>query len=505
MKMAKYVGAIDQGTTGTRFMIIDENGRQVASAYQEHEQIFPRPGWVEHDPLEILNNTIGVIKKALDQLNLSFRSIEAIGITNQRETTVVWDESTGKPLYNAIVWQDLRTADLVTKFKQFEEKISTITGLPVSTYFSSLKIKWLLENSDPVRDAASRGSLRVGTIDTWLVWNLTGGNHVTDVTNASRTMLMDLNTLQWSTELLDLFEIPEDILPQIVPSGDPESFGVVKPRKIKISGEGDAEVPIMSVIGDQQAALVGQLCLEEGMAKATYGTGAFLLENIGTKPILSKNGLLTTVAYQMKNDAVHYALEGSIAIAGAVVQWLRDQLGIISHSSEVEDLARQVPDNGGVFFVPAFTGLFSPYWDETARGIIIGLTRASNKFHLARAALESMAFSCHDVFQAMIQDSGKSMSRLRVDGGASKNDLLMQFQSDILNVRCERPRNQETTALGTAYIAGMMCGVWKDKNDLEQAWQLDKVFDPLMNEDQRIELLNKWKEAVKRAMKWMRT
>ncbi len=500
--MTKYVGAIDQGTTGTRFMVIDENGKEVASAYQEHRQIFPQPGWVEHDPMEILEKTIYVIKRALDSVDMSLGNLDAIGITNQRETTVFWDEKTGKPLYNAIVWQDLRTSDLVAKFRHHEKRIREITGLPVSTYFSALKIRWLLEKSDKVREAANKGTLKVGTIDAWLVWNLTNGNHVTDVTNASRTMLMDLKSLQWSDELLELFDIPENILPQIVPSGDPECYGTISSSFLHVSRENNAEVPITAVIGDQQGALVGQLCFEEGMAKSTYGTGAFLLENIGTKPILSSSGLLTTVAYQLKDQAVHYALEGSVAIAGAVVQWLRDQLGIISQSSEVEDLARQVPDNGGVYFVPAFTGLFAPHWDETARGIIIGLTRASNKHHLARAALESIAFSCYDVFNAMIQDSGKSIATLRVDGGASKNDLLMQFQSDILGVPCERPKNQETTALGASFIAGLTSGLWNSMTDLERAWELDKAFKPSMDSSERLNLLKKWKKAIERSMKW---
>ncbi|MHA1169855.1 MAG: glycerol kinase GlpK [Candidatus Hodarchaeales archaeon] len=499
----QHVAAIDQGTTGTRFIIFNHESELVNSYYEEHEQIFPRPGWVEHDPLEIWQKTEKVIKYTMEQQKLSFDDIKAIGITNQRETAVIWDRSSGKPVCNAIVWQDTRTAGICQELEKagHSDFVRKRTGLVIATYFSGPKIKWILDNIPGTREKAAKGDLLFGNIDTWLIWNLTGGvnggSHVTDVTNASRTMLMDLAKLEWDDEILELLNIPGSMLPEIRPSVDRNSYG-----KAVLKGVAGKNTPVCGDLGDQQAALFGQTCFDEGSAKNTYGTGCFLLLNTGRNIVESKSGLLTTVAYGMDKQAT-YALEGSIAITGAAVQWLRDQLGIINKASDIEELALKVNDNGGVYFVPAFVGLFSPYWDTTARGTIVGLTRGSSKAHLARAVLEAIAFQSLDAFQAMEKDSGIKLKSLRVDGGASKNDLLMQIQANLLNIECIRPKIEETTALGAAYAAGLATSYWDNIDELRGKWTVDKRYIPSIDETVRSNLIKNWKRAVDRAKGWL--
>lgn len=502
--MAKYVMAIDQGTTSTRAMIFDHESNVVAWDQKEHEQIYPQPGWVEHNPMEIWERTQEVVKNALAKAGISGSDIVAIGVTNQRETTIVWNKRTGKPYYNAIVWQDTRTAPICAQLQRegYEATYREKTGLPIATYFSGPKIQWILDNVPGVREDAEKGEALFGNIDTWLIWWLTGGPdggaHVTDVSNASRTMLMNLRTLDWDDDILKIHRIPRQMLPQIRPSSDPHFYG-----KTPKSGLLGAEVPVCGDLGDQQAALVGQAGLDVGMAKNTYGTGCFLLLNTGTNIVPSKSGLLTTVAYQFGDGPCIYALEGSIAITGALVQWLRDNLGLIKTSAEVEDLARTVEDNGGIYFVPFFSGAFAPYWRLDARGVIVGLTRYINKGHLARAVLEATAYQTRDVFDAMYADSGIRLAELRVDGGMVRNELLMQFQADILGVPVVRPVIQETTSLGAAYAAGMAVGFWSGPEQIRQYWKEDKRWLPKMDPETREKLYAGWKKAVERSFGWV--
>jgi glycerol kinase len=497
--MAEFVGALDQGTTSTRFIVFDRAGRIVSSAQREHQQIYPKPGWVEHDPAEIWLRTQQVIAEAMQAKHLRPADLVAIGITNQRETTVAWDRGTGEPIYNAIVWQDTRVEDAVAEFSRDggQDRFRRKTGLPLATYFSALKIRWILDNVEGARENAIAGRLLFGTVDSFLLWRLTGGPaggiHVTDVTNASRTQLMDLNSLSWDPEILEIFGIPAAILPRIAPSS--EIFGKARLAAIQ-------DVPIAGVIGDQQAALVGQTCFAPGEAKNTYGTGSFLLMNTGEAAVFSKFGLLTTVAYKFGAQPAHYALEGSIAITGALVQWLRDNLGIIRSSADVEALAQTVPDNGGVYLVPAFSGLYAPYWKASARGVIAGLTRHSNKGHFARASLEATAFQTREVVEAMQKDSRIPIAVLRTDGGMVENDLLMQFQADILNIPVVRPAVKETTALGAAYAAGLAAGYYHDADDLRANWAVDHTWNPGMDEKTRESLFKSWKKAVTRSFDW---
>ncbi len=488
--MASYIGAIDQGTTSTRFIVFDRHGRIVSTAQQEHEQIYPQPGWVEHDPEEIWRRTQAVISDALAQRGLHAADLAGIGITNQRETTIVWNRRTGAPVANAIVWQDARVANYVAQFAQSggSDRFRARTGLPLSTYFSGLKIRWILDHVPGAREGAERGDLVFGTIDTFLAWRLTRGIHVTDVTNASRTQLMNLGTLAWDKEVLSEFGIPERMLPRICSSS--EIYAAV--------AEGDlAAVPVAGILGDQQAALVGQACFHAGEAKNTYGTGCFLLMNTGEQAVPSHFGLLTTVAYKFGAEKARYALEGSVAIAGALVQWIRDNLGLIRTSAEIEPLARTVNDNGGVYFVPAFSGLYAPYWKDTARGVIAGLTRYANKGQLARAVLEATACQTREVVEAKEKDSGIPLDVLRADGGMVGNDLLMQFQADILDRPVVRPAIQETTALGAAYAAGLATGFF---TGLE--WTGDKTWSPQLDGRTREELYANWKKAVTRSFNW---
>jgi glycerol kinase len=487
--MARYVGAIDQGTTSTRFIVFDRAGRIVAMAQREHRQIFPQPGWVEHDPDEILLNTRAVIEEALRGASLTAGDLAAVGITNQRETTVLWDRRTGRPVHNALVWQDTRGDPLVAAFAREggQDRFRDRTGLPLASYFSALKLRWLLDHVPGARD----GDLAFGTIDAWLMWHLTG-LHVTDVTNASRTQLMNLSTLDWDDTLLDAFGVPRSVLPRIVPSSS--VYGLA-------SGELEG-VPVAGILGDQQAALLGQACLEPGEAKNTYGTGCFLLMHTGCVPVPSRHGLLTTVAAKLGDSPATYALEGSVAIAGALVQWLRDNLGIIKSSAEVETLANSVPDNGDVYFVPAFSGLYAPHWRADARGIIAGLTRFASAGHIARAALEAVAYQTMDVVRAMERDSGIAMRSLRVDGGMVVNQTLMRFQADMLNVPVVRPRVLETTALGAAYAAGLAVGYWKGLDDLRANWEVAEMWTPTMDADRREVLTKSWSKAVERSMGW---
>jgi glycerol kinase len=495
-----YIGAIDQGTTSTRFMVFDRSARIVAVAQKEHEQIFPKPGWVEHDPLEILRRTEEVITEALGQRGLRASDLAAIGITNQRETTVLWERKTGKPFTNAIVWQDTRVAEDVGRFVKNggQDRFRRQTGLPLSTYFSSLKLRWLLQNVPGAREKAAAGDLLFGNIDTFLLWNLTGGAqggvHVTDVTNASRTQLLNLKTLNWDQELLSAFEIPSAVLPQVRSSS--EVYGETSLSTI-------AGVPIAGILGDQQAALVGQACFRPGEVKNTYGTGCFLLMNTGERIVPSTFGLLTTVAYKFGSGRAHYALEGSVAISGALVQWLRDNLGLIQKSSDVEMLARTVQDNGGVYFVPAFSGLYAPYWKENARGVIAGLTRYANKGHIARAVLEATAFQTREVVEAMEKDSKIGLESLRVDGGMVVNEMLMQFQADILNREVVRPVIQETTALGAAYAAGLAVNFFSGLEELRANWAVDRTWKPQLAEAEREQLYRQWKKAVTRSFDWI--
>jgi glycerol kinase len=495
-----YIGAIDQGTTSTRFMVFDKSARVVAVAQKEHEQIFPKPGWVEHDALEILRRTEEVIAEALDQRGLRASDLAAIGITNQRETTVLWERKTGKPIANAIVWQDTRVAEDVARFVKNggQDRFRAQTGLPLSTYFSSLKLRWLLQNVSGAREKAAAGELLFGNIDTFLLWNLTGGAqggvHVTDVTNASRTQLLNLKTLDWDEELLAAFDIPRAVLPQVRSSS--EVYGEASLSAI-------AGVPIAGILGDQQAALVGQACFRPGEIKNTYGTGCFLLMNTGERIVPSNFGLLTTVAYKFGSGRAQYALEGSVAISGALVQWLRDNLGLIQKSSDVELLARTVNDNGGVYFVPAFSGLYAPYWKENARGVIAGLTRYANKGHIARAVLEATAFQTREVVEAMEKDSKIGLESLRVDGGMVANETLMQFQADILNRVVVRPVIQETTALGAAYAAGLAVNFFSGLEELRANWAVDRTWKPHLAEAEREQLYRQWKKAVTRSFDWI--
>ena len=498
--MKNYIGAIDQGTTSTRFMVFDQSARIAAVSQKEHEQIFSKPGWVEHDPLEILRRTEEVIAGALDQRGLRASDLAAIGITNQRETTVLWERKTGKPVANAIVWQDTRVADDVARFasEAGQDRFRPQTGLPLSTYFSSLKLRWLLENIPGARKKAAGGELLFGNIDTFLLWNLTGGPgggvHVTDVTNASRTQLLNLKTLDWDVEILAAFDIPRAVLPEVRSSSEvygEATFGAI------------AGVPITGILGDQQAALVGQACFRPGEVKNTYGTGCFLLMNTGERPVPSNFGLLTTVAYKFGGGTAHYALEGGVAIAGALVQWLRDNLELIEKSQDVEPLARTVNDNGGVYFVPAFSGLYAPYWKENARGVIAGLTRYANRGHIARAVLEATAFQTREVVEAMEKDSRIELASLRVDGGMVANELLMQFQADVLNREVVRPVIQETTALGAAYAAGLAVKFFSGLEELRANWAVDRTWKPHLAETERERLYRQWKKAVTRSFDWM--
>ena len=488
--MDQYILSLDQGTTSSRAIIFNKQGSIMAVAQKEFTQIFPQPGWVEHDANEIWSTQLGVAAEAITKAGLSPENIAAIGITNQRETTVVWERATGKPIYNAIVWQDRRTASFCDelKAKGLDKIILEKTGLIVDAYFSASKIKWILDNVKGAREKATKGELCFGTIDSWLVWNLTKGQiHVTDVSNASRTMLCNIHTLQWDGELEKIFDIPGNMLPQIRSSS--EVYG--RTQNILTSHN----IPIAGIAGDQQAALFGQMCTQPGMVKNTYGTGCFMLMNTGEKPVVSNNNLLTTVAWKV-NGIANYALEGSVFIAGAVVQWLRDGLGIIKKSSDVEELAARVDNSDGVYFVPAFTGLGAPHWNQDARGTIVGLTRGSNAGHIARAALESIAYQTMDVLKAMEADSGISIKELRVDGGATANDLLMQFQSDILNTKVLRPKITETTALGAAYLAGLAVGYWKNIEEIQLQWLIDKTFAPAMDESDRTSLTAGWQKAI---------
>ena len=492
--MDKYILALDQGTTSSRAIIFDHAGNAVSVAQKEFTQFFPKPGWVEHDPMEIWSSQIGVAQEAISSLRLSKDEIAAIGITNQRETTIVWDAATGEPVHNAIVWQDRRTAEYCDSLKDkgLTGMIREKTGLIIDAYFSGTKIRWILENVPGARERAEKGELRFGTVDSWLVWNLTGGKvHVTDVSNASRTMLFNINTLQWDQELLDLLNIPISMMPQVRSSS--EVYG-------ETSGDVFAEgVPVAGMAGDQQAALFGQMCTEPGSVKNTYGTGCFMLMNTGTEPIMSKNNLLTTIAWKI-GDTVNYALEGSIFVGGSVVQWLRDGLGIIKSSSEVEELARTVPDNGGVFFVPALTGMGAPWWDQYAKGGIHGITRGTTAGHIARAALEGIAFQTMDIVGAMEKDAGVRLSELKVDGGASRDNLLMQFQADILGADVIRPQVTETTAKGACYLAGLAVGFWGSVAEIKSQWLAERVFHPEAPEEKVNALKEGWSDAIRRTI-----
>ena len=504
MAQARFVGAIDQGTTSTRFMVFDHQGREVARHQLEHVQVLPRAGWVEHNPVEIWERTSAVVQTALGKARLDAADLAAVGITNQRETTIVWDRRTGRPLHNAIVWQDTRTDAIAAALDRDGrgDVIRHRAGLPPATYFSGGKLQWILENVPGVREAAERGEALFGTPDTWVLWNLTGGPdggvHVTDVTNASRTMLMDLETLQWDDELLGFFGIPRAMLPEIRESSATTPFGTTLRH-----GPFGGEVPITGILGDQQAATVGQVCFAPGEAKNTYGTGNFMLLNTGTEIVRSKAGLLTTPAYQLGDQPCVYALEGSIAVTGSAVQWLRDQLGIISGASESESLARQVEDNGGVYFVPAFSGLFAPYWRSDARGAIVGLSRFNTNAHVARATLEAICYQSRDVVQAMCSDSGVELGVLKVDGGVTMNSLCMQIQADVLGVPVSRPVVPETTALGAAYAAGLSVGYWSSTDELRENWQEDTRWEPQWDEDRRTAGYAQWKKAVQRTLDWV--
>jgi glycerol kinase len=496
--MPHYSAALDQGTTSTRFMIFDHTGRIVCYDQKEHEQIYPRPGWVEHNPLEIWTCAQDVIRGALAKGHIDPRDIAALGVTNQRETAVVWDRKTGQPVHNAIVWQDTRTAEICAELGREggQERLRPQTGLPLATYFSGPKIKWILDNVNGARAAAERGDLSFGNLDAWVIWWLTGGPnggvHVTDVSNASRTMLMNLHTLDWDADILRLMDIPRAMLPDIRPSS-----AVYGTATGELGG-----IPMAGDLGDQQAALFGQTCFSPGEAKNTYGTGCFMLLNTGHQIVPSKSGLLTTVGYQIGESKAVYCLEGSIAVTGALVQWLRDNLGLIAKSSDVETLARSVDDNGGIYFVPAFSGLFAPHWRADARGVIVGMTRYVNKGHIARAALEATAFQTREVLDAMNADSGVPLRALKVDGGMVHNELLMQFQADILGVPVIRPTVAETTALGAAYAAGLAVGFWSKEEDLRANWGKDKEWTPQMDAAQREQLYASWKKAVTRTLDW---
>lgn len=496
--MEKFIMALDQGTTSSRALIFDQKGNIRSMAQKEFQQIFPKPGWVEHDPNEIWSSQVAVAAEAMSKIGINGQNLHGIGITNQRETTIVWDRNTGEPIYNAIVWQDRRTSSLCDELraKGFTDTIRQKTGLVIDAYFSGTKVKWILDNVPGAREKANRGELAFGTVDTWLVWKLTRGRtHVTDVSNASRTMLFNINTLTWDKELLELLQIPESILPRVASSSEVYDHTNTTFFATK--------VPIAGIAGDQQAALFGQMCTSQGMVKNTYGTGCFILMNTGKKPFLSKNNLVTTIAWQVNGDT-YYALEGSIFIGGAVVQWLRDGLGIIKSSAEVEELARQVPDNGDLYLVPSFTGMGAPHWDQYARGLMIGISRGTTRAHIARAALESIAFQTMDVLDVMAKDTGINLAELRVDGGASANNLLMQFQSDVLGINVVRPKTIETTAMGAAYLAGLATGYWKNIEEIANLWQLDKTFTPGMPLETLQKMKDKWADAVERAKSWHR-
>ncbi|RLD04588.1 MAG: glycerol kinase [Chloroflexi bacterium] len=507
--MPKYIASIDQGTTSTRFIIFNHAGEVVAVDQKEHRQIYPKPGWVEHDPLEIWVKTHQVMAGALKKSGIDASDISAIGITNQRETTVVWNKYTGEPIYNAIVWQDTRTDEICNKLAKNggtstllstgQDRLRAKTGLPLATYFSGPKIKWILDHVEYARDAAEHGDLFFGNMDTWLIWNLTGA-HVTDVTNASRTLLMDLETLDWDDDLLALMDIPRSMMPEIRSSS--EIYGHVEMGKVALGGVFEG-MPVSGDLGDQQAALFGQTCFGVGEAKNTYGTGCFMLLNTGETPVPSKSGLLTTLGYKIGDQPAVYALEGSIAITGALVQWLRDNLGIIENSADVETLAKTVEDNGGIYFVPAFSGLFAPYWRSDARGAIVGMTRYVNKGHIARATLEATAFQTREVLDAMEKDSGVTLKSLKVDGGMVFNEMLMQFQADLLDVPVIRPKVAETTALGAAYAAGLAVGFWDNFDELRANWGREKEWKPEMDAGKRDDLYKGWKKAVTRTFDWV--
>lgn len=494
--MDKYVLAIDQGTTSSRAIIFDKSGNIVSSAQQEFTQFFPKPGWVEHDPKEIWTSQSSMVRQAIDNGNLSPDQIASIGITNQRETVVVWDRATGEPIYNAIVWQDKRTASYCDELKKngFSDLFREKTGLVIDAYFSGTKVKWILDNVEGAREKAEAGALAMGTIDSWLIWNFTNGNlHITDVTNASRTLIYNITIMDWDDELLRLLTIPKSMLPEVVQSS--EVYGVTSKEIL------GAEIPIAGIAGDQQSALFGQMCTKVGMVKNTYGTGCFMLMNIGDQPTLSKNNLLTTVAWKI-NGKTQYALEGSIFIAGAVVQWLRDSLKFIKSSSEVEVLANSVDSSEGVYFVPAFSGLGAPYWDQNVKGSLLGLTRGSTDAHIARAALESIAYQTMDVLNAMEADAGVSIQELRVDGGATVNNMLMQFQADVLNTVTVRPKVVETTAMGAAFLAGLATGYWEDLEEIQKIWQTDKRFTPTTSRDDINKGITGWHRAIKALQFW---
>ena len=493
--MEKYILALDQGTSSSRAIVFDRQGHAKAVSQKEFTQYFPKPGWVEHNPMEIWSSQAAVIAEAITSIHINGLDIAAIGITNQRETTIVWDAETGQPVYNAIVWQDRRTSEFCDSLKAQEgltDKIRSKTGLIIDAYFSATKIRWILDNVQGARQKAEEGRLRFGTVDTWLIWMLTRGEvHVTDVSNASRTMVFNIHTLEWDKELLELFDIPESMMPQVKSSS--EVYGHTKTTLFA------HEVPIAGIAGDQQAALFGQMCTEPGSVKNTYGTGCFMLMNSGEKPIMSSNNLLTTVAWKI-GDTVNYALEGSIFVAGSVVQWLRDGLGIIRSSSEVEELAASVPDNGGVYFVPALTGLGAPHWDQYAKGSIYGISRGTTAAHIARAALEGIAFQTMDIVNAMQKDAGVTLKELKVDGGASRNNLLMQFQADILGTSVIRPTVTETTALGAAYLAGLAVGYWESIDHIKSQWGVERAFTPSVSDDAAAALKEGWADAISRTL-----
>lgn len=501
MKDEKYVLAIDQGTTSSRAIIFDHEGQIAGKGQQEFEQIFPAPGWVEHDPMEIWQSVRSVVAEALVGAEINRHQLAAVGITNQRETAVVWDKNTGEPVYNAIVWQDTRTAQIIRDLAGDEgpDKYRSICGLPLATYFAGPKVVWILDNVEGARERAEAGDLLFGTTDSWVLWNLTGGVdggvHATDVTNASRTMLMDIRTLQWDKKTCEDFGIPMSMLPEIKSSS--EVYGYGRPQGLLIG------TPIAGILGDQQAATFGQACFQPGMVKNTYGTGCFALMNTGTEPVWSKHGLLTTVCYKIGDQQAVYALEGSVAIAGSLVQWFRDNMGMISSAAEIEELAEQVPDNGGVYIVPAFSGLFAPYWRDDARGVIVGLTRFNNRNHIARAAEEATAFQVKELIDAMDADAGRPLSELRVDGGMVRDNLLMQFQADILGVEVVAPKVAETTALGAAYAAGIAVGFWEGEKDVVANWQVGRTWEPNMDPREVARSFRLWKKAVTRSFDWV--
>jgi len=502
-----YVGAIDQGTTGTRFMVFDHSGQVVANAYEKHEQIYPEPGWVEHDPVEIWENTQEVVTRALDDAGLDAEQLDSLGITNQRETTIIWDAASGRPVHNALVWQDRRTTDRVEEI-QAEDKVEWIrekTGLECDAYFSATKAEWILDNAEPLklqscrtqdlRDRARDGELMMGTIDTWLIYKLTG-NHITDVSNASRTMLYNIEELRWDDELLEEFNMPKELVPEVRPSSDENYYG-----HTDADGFLGAEIPVAGALGDQQAALFGQTCFDEGQAKNTYGTGSFFLMNTGNEAVTSDHGLLTTIGFQRSGDEVQYALEGSIFITGAAIEWLED-VDLINNAAQTAELARSVESTDGVYMVPAFTGLGAPHWDGRARGTIVGMTRGTRKEHIVRATLESIAYQTRDVAEAMEADAGIEMESMRVDGGAVKNNFLCQLQSDIIETEIHRPEVDETTALGSAYAAGLATGYWDNLDELRENWQVDREFSSQMDSAEADEKYGRWDDAVERSLDW---